>query len=97
MTILSRPSEVVCLIIPALWGMRTKNFYHERLNLFFKYKQQIGVFVIILILIGSLQLIYWKIYAGKYIFYSYRGNAGEGFEFLSPIFQKYYLVLGRDG
>ena len=83
-TILSRPSEVVCLIIPALWGMSNKNILSDRFNLFLKYKKQIGVFITILILIASLQMIYWKIHTGKYIFYSYSGNAGEGFEFFHP-------------
>ncbi len=87
-TILSRPSEIVCLIIPALWGVNNDNFFAERVALFYKYKIQIFLFVAILLLFGLFQMIYWKIYTGNFIFYSYGGNAGEGFEFFSPFILK---------
>jgi len=84
LTILSRPSEVVCLLIPFLWGVNNKNSLFTKFNLFVKYKYQIALFSIILLFIGSFQLIYWKIFTGKFIYYSYGGNAGEGFEFSHP-------------
>jgi hypothetical protein len=83
-TILSRPTEIVCLLIPLLWGVWDKNSLVDKINLMLKHKFQILFFAAILILIGSLQFIYWKIYTGKFLFYSYGGNAGEGFEFFRP-------------
>lgn len=84
LTILSRPSEVVCLIIPALWSITDKNTAVEKINLLLKNIKQVILFIIILILIGSVQFIYWKIHTGKFFYNSYGGNAGEGFEFFSP-------------
>lgn len=84
LTILSRPSEIVCLIIPALWGVSKINFWEERWNYFKTHIKHLILFSIIVLCIGSIQLIYWKIYTGKLFFNSYGGNAGEGFEFLSP-------------
>ncbi len=84
LTILSRPSEIVCLIIPALWSISNKTSLNKKLELLLKFKMQVLVFGIILMLLGSAQFVYWKIYTGKFIFNSYGGNPGEGFEFLSP-------------
>jgi len=83
-SILSRPSEIVCLIIPALWGLKDFTSIPERVKLLLKYKLHIILFAFIIIIIGSFQLIYWKIFAGKFLFNSYGANAGEGFEFTTP-------------
>ena len=83
-TILSRPTEIVCLFIPLLWGVTGKNSFFDKLKLLFRYKNQIALFSLIIIFIGFFQFIYWKIYTGKFLYYSYGGNAGEGFEFLHP-------------
>ncbi len=88
LTILSRPSEIVCLIIPAIWGIHNKTSLLEKLQILLKYKMQILSFGLLLIMIGSFQFIYWKLYAGKFLYNSYGGNAGEGFEFLSPYILK---------
>lgn len=83
--ILSRPSEVVCLLIPLLWGVKDKKSLTEKLNLLLKYKWQMIVFFFVMLLIGSLQFLYWKIYAGKFLYNSYGAtNAGEGMDFFNP-------------
>lgn len=84
LTILSRPSEIVCLLIPLLWSVKDRGSLLDKIKLLLKYKFQIGVFIAIIAFIGSFQLIYWKIHTGKFLYYSYGANAGEGFEFLSP-------------
>lgn len=84
LTILSRPSELVCLIIPFLWGVKEIKGFKTRINLFIKHKTNVILFGVIVFCIGALQLIYWKIYTGSFFYYSYGGNAGEGFGFLSP-------------
>lgn len=84
LSILSRPSEVVCVLIPLLWNVFNFESLKAKIATLTKYKWQILLFVIIIGMIGSFQLIYWKIYSGKFLFYSYGANAGEGFEFFSP-------------
>jgi hypothetical protein len=86
LAILSRPSEIVCLIIPLAWGVTDKNSFREKKQLLLAHKNQLIVFILILFLIGLPQLLYWKLYAGKWLFNSYGANAGEGFEFLHPYF-----------
>ncbi len=84
LSILSRPSEIVCLIIPLLWGVHNKETFFAKFKMLLQYRFQILVFLIILILIGSFQFMYWKAETGKYLYNSYGANPGEGFEFLSP-------------
>ncbi len=84
LTILSRPSEIVCLAIPLLWGIRDKKTFIEKIKILLKNYYQILIFFVILAIIGSFQFIYWKIQTGKFIYNSYGGNAGEGFELFSP-------------
>jgi len=83
-SILSRPSEIVCLLIPLLWGIKDISSLKEKLHLFLKYKKQLILFVIILSLTLSCQMFYWKAQSGSFLFNSYSGNAGEGFEFFNP-------------
>jgi len=99
-SVLSRPSEFVMLIIPLFWGVFNMTTLKAKLKLLYQYKGQMLLFVVILILCGLPQLLYWKMTTGKFIFYSYGGNAGEGFEFFSPFitqvlfsFRKGWLVF----
>jgi hypothetical protein len=87
-TILCRPSEIVCLIIPALWAIKNKSSFVEKMRQLFQYKKQIIVFALIIAAFGMCQLVYWKIHTGRFLFYSYGANAGEGFEFFHPYFLK---------
>ncbi|MFN5494076.1 MAG: hypothetical protein ACK5AQ_07435 [Bacteroidota bacterium] len=95
-TILSRPSEIVCLMIPAFWGSPIKGFLKNRLQLFRTHTKQLLVFSMVLVCVGMLQMLYWKIYTSKFLFYSYGANAGEGFEFLHP-FVGEFLFSFRKG
>ena len=80
---LIRPTEVVCLLVPALWGVVSKKTLVEKIKVFWSKKLQIlgGAIVFIIVLLP--QFYYWKKHAGSYIFYSYP-NAGEGLDLFSP-------------
>jgi hypothetical protein len=84
LSILSRPSEIVCLLLPLFWGVTDKTSFQEKIKLLITHKKQLLLFALLITAIGFPQLIYWKIYAGKWLFNSYGANAGEGFEFLHP-------------
>ena len=84
MAILIRPSEVVCLIIPVLWGVRNSKTAIEKIELLKKKWHQVLLFFILMIIIGFLQFSYWKAITGKFIYNSYGVNAGVGFEFFKP-------------
>ena len=69
---LARPTEVISILIPILWGLSNLESVRER---FFLWKKHFGKLFLtgsIIAVIGLLQIIYWKIYAGKLLEYSYQ-------------------------
>lgn len=80
---LARPTELISILIPLLWGVSNKETLIEKIKLLKTHLPQIIQFSLILLFIGSLQIIYWKMITGDFIYYSYN-NPGEGFEFLWP-------------
>lgn len=84
LTVLARPSEIICLFIPLLWGVHNFKSLKTKINTLWNYKSHVLALAGVLGVIGSFQVIYWIWVSGKPLYYSYGGNAGEGFEFLSP-------------
>jgi len=82
--VLSRPPELICILIPLLWGVKNKRSLKEKVIILQKYKYQIVLGGLIAFAIGFAQLAYYKIFTGSFLFYSYGGNPGEGFELLTP-------------
>lgn len=83
LAILARPSEIVCLAIPLLWGVTGWSSFRMKLKMLMKNYQHLVVIALSIFLIWLPQLIYWKVITGKILYYSY-DNPGEGFEFLRP-------------
>ena len=96
LTIMARPSEIVCLLIPFLWQVGNSYSILEKLKLFLRMKNHLLVVAGILLVIALPQLIYWKIISGKFLFNSYGNNEGEGFEFFHPYVTE-VLVSFRKG
>jgi hypothetical protein len=80
---LSRPTEGLSLLIFLLWGIGSTYTFQSKLALFLKYKKQFLFASLVVFMVVFPQLLYWKTYAGEWIFNSYQ-NPGEGFEFLQP-------------
>jgi hypothetical protein len=81
--VLIRPSELVCLLIPLLWNVYSRNSLKEKVRLIANNPKYLIIILLSFLLVGMPQLLYWKHITGHYIFYSYV-NAGEGFDFLNP-------------
>ena len=79
----SRPTEIIILIVPLLWNIWNKEEFKKKILYFYKNSSQLIVFSAGFILMILPQLLYWKVYTGYWLFYSYK-NPGEGFDFLSP-------------
>lgn len=79
--ILVRPSNIVVVLIPLLWGVTTIKSFKEKLHIFFKCKYRIIFAVFVALGVVSLQIIYWKSVTGEFFYYSY---GDEGFFFLHP-------------
>ena len=83
LAILSRPSEVVCVMVPLLYGLNDIREWRAHLVGLFRYRGQIAMVLVILFLIGTPQLVYYKWLTGKFLYLSYN-NPGEGMELLHP-------------
>ena len=83
LAILSRPSELVCLIIPLLWNIYNRESLAIKWKLLKKNWTHFVIIAGMIMLAGLPQLIYWKSVTGQWFYYSYN-NPGEGFDFLSP-------------
>ncbi|MFK7970272.1 MAG: hypothetical protein AB8F95_07890 [Bacteroidia bacterium] len=78
MITLTRPTELICLFIPLLYGvggLSAKFAYWG--NRWRDILAAIGVFA----LCAVPQIVYWKLVSGQWVFYSY---GDEGFDFLDP-------------
>lgn len=78
---LIRPTEIISILIPLLWGISSVGDSKKRLFFFLKEFRYviavtIGAFVFIFI-----QLLYWKWCSGEWIVYSYQD---QGFSWLHP-------------
>jgi Dolichyl-phosphate-mannose-protein mannosyltransferase len=81
---LARPTELLLLIIPVFWGCFSISDLRQKLSLLFRTQSvNIILFVLVMFLMASPQLVYWKITTGHFFFMSYT-NPGEGLDFLNP-------------
>jgi hypothetical protein len=79
---LTRPTELVCLMIPLFWGMDfSKKALQNRLFFFKNNWKRIVVAALVAAAILFLQGIYWKILSGDWFYYSYEN---ERFRFAHP-------------
>jgi len=79
---LTRPTEIISILIPVLWGLQGfKDFKNRGLNnLRYYIVMSIGFCLLI-----SIQPLYWKWATGEWIVYSYQE---QGFDFLKPYLWK---------
>lgn len=83
LVVLVRPSEMVCILIPLLWGVYNMNSFKQKCEQVKSNYRDILIAAVSAVMTGLPQLIYWKYATGQWIFYSYN-NAGEGFDFTRP-------------
>ena len=83
LAVLSRPSELVCVLLPLLWGIYNRDSLPEKWKLIRRHWEQLLLAAGMFVLAGLPQMIYWKSITGHWIYYSYN-NPGEGFDFGSP-------------
>lgn len=92
---LTRPTEIIAVIIPLLWGINAISLsaITERLKFYLLHWKKLALAISVCGLIGFIQLAYWKYAGGEWIIYSY---SDQGFSWLSPHF-KDYLFSYRSG
>lgn len=80
---LTRPTEIIAVIIPLVYGMNPFSKKQLTLRSLFLWQNRgkILLSATMCLLVGSIQLIYWKYVSGEWIVYSYEE---QGFSWLSP-------------
>ncbi|MFL5730860.1 MAG: hypothetical protein ACJ75J_15330 [Cytophagaceae bacterium] len=76
-----RPTDCLSALIPALWGVTGIKDLLNRFRFFLKQWKQVLVFGLGGLIAILPQLIYWKIYSGHFVYYSYREF---GFHWMHP-------------
>lgn len=94
MIILTRPSEIVCLIIPLLWNIKNNTTLIEKFSLFRRHIVKIIIACLALIIVCSPQLVYWKVITGHFLFYSYT-DPSVGFSFKSPFISEFLFSFRK--
>jgi hypothetical protein len=68
---LSRPTELICIMIPVLWNVYNPDTLKQKLRLVRSRFPQLLVLVAAVILVGIPQMIYWKSLTGSWLYNSY--------------------------
>jgi hypothetical protein len=77
---ISRPTEIVWILIPLLWNVDSFRAFKEKTRFFRTHWKHVFFFVIGGALLGSVQLAYWKYTSGHFL----SNNHVEGFDFFRP-------------
>ncbi len=88
LAIFIRPSEMIALLIPLLWGMESISFraIGKRFSFLLKHYRQVLLAALCVGLIGSVQILYWLYVTGEPFVYSY---GDKGFSWKQPHFFDY--------
>lgn len=80
---LTRPTEILIALIPLLWNLNafSKSSWQGKLSWISRHRKKLIVAALTTMLMGSIQLMYWKYVSGQWIVYSYED---QGFSWLSP-------------
>lgn len=81
LSVLIRPTSIIILLFPLFYGGIKKEILVEKLYLLKRYKLYLFIGILFFCFPIFLQLLYWKIYAGSWVTYSY---TDEGFFFNNP-------------
>lgn len=92
---LIRPSELVAVLIPLMWGLHAAVDRRAKWNAIAAHPLHLLVAAAFFALAVSPQLLYWKATTGQWLFYSYV-NPGEGFDFATPHLRP-FLISFRKG
>lgn len=77
---LIRPTEIIVFLLPLLWGVSSLPSMKAHWQLIVKRRKQLVLFFAAIILAGLPQLIYWKLVAGSFFYYSHPAGVGLFFD-----------------
>lgn len=82
---ITRPTDILIGFIPILWLSSSSNIVREKVDFLLEKKGQIILIFFSFFVVLSIQLVYWKLATGNWIYYSY---GDQGFNWLTPRFDK---------
>lgn len=77
---ITRPSEIVWILIPLFWNVSGWNSLKEKISLLKRHAVHVLILIFGMVAVGSLQLFYWKYTSGNWFSF----NHSEGFDFFNP-------------
>lgn len=83
---LSRPNEILFILIPVLWNVYSIKSLKEKALFFWDHYLQVIIVAFILVFFASLQVIYWKVTTGQWLFDSY---TNEDLKIFRPYLMEY--------
>lgn len=89
---LTRPTEIISLVIPLLWGIDSKQAFRSRFSFFAKHYGKIALAAFLFAGMVGIQFAYWKYVSGHWLVYSYQN---EKLEFLHPHIYKCLLSFRK--
>jgi hypothetical protein len=78
---LTRPTDIISVLIPLLWGIRSRADLAERFALWRRHLPKLALAGVLTALAGLVQLAFWKYATGSWVVYSYQE---QGFSWLRP-------------
>jgi hypothetical protein len=93
LAILIRPTEMISVLIPLLWGMESISaaVIRQKLNFLKQHFRKLLIASVCVVAVGFIQVAYWLYISGEPFVYSYRGE-GQTFSWLAPHFYNYMLA-----
>ncbi len=79
--VLTRPTEMVAVLLPVLWGIGSWAALRERLVFFRQHFSKIAVAVVVAGMVAFIQPLYWHYASGEWLVYSY---GDQSFSWLRP-------------
>ncbi len=70
-----RPSDIISVLIPLLYGVYNKATLWERLHFLQQHFSKLLIAAVVFLLPAVPQLLYWKYITGSYFYYSYMGQS----------------------
>lgn len=78
--VLTRPSEMLAIAIPILWGIDSKSAWRKRKAQIIQNHKHLWKAIAVMGVVGGIQIAYWMYVTGQPIVYSYE----HGFKFFKP-------------
>ncbi len=91
---ITRPTDALSILIPLFWGSHSWKIFRERIVYWFRHPSKIVVLAIGVLVTVSIQMIYWQLCTGHWIYNSYQEQLN--FSWLNPHLND-YLFSYRKG